>query len=67
MRTEVTKVRKQDCGLVYSLCMLQLVGGGAQSLRSLTVGSSTTSRYILLSLCETLDHLFDYQFSCVSI
>ena len=29
----------------YSLCMLQLVGSGAQSLRSLTVGSSTTSSF----------------------
>ena len=29
----------------YSLCMLQLVGGEAQSLRSLTVGSSTTSSF----------------------
>ncbi len=28
---ELTKVRKQDCGLV--LCMLQVVGSGAQSLQ----------------------------------
>ncbi len=37
--------------------MLQLVGGGAQSLRSLTVGPALL-RVTPLSLCETLDPLY---------